>query len=123
MSLGGALQIVVTGEVAGVSGYVAEPTFEVFFQATYARVVRVLSVGWGDRDAVEDAAQEAFARALSRWSRVSRMERPDGWVYVTAANLLRRRIPSSSNDEATADHPAKSSGDGSDAVVNQIVTR
>jgi RNA polymerase sigma-70 factor (ECF subfamily) len=67
--------------------------FEWFFTAHYGRVVRVLSAAWGDEEAAADAAQEAFARAFARWRRVQAMARPDGWVYVTAANLMKRREP------------------------------
>ncbi len=114
----------VVDDGGSLSGYATGRTFEAFFQATYARVARVLGLAWADSDAVEDAAQEAFARALSRWSRVGQMERPDGWVYVTASNLLRRRLQGSRG----AGNPVPggsegSSGDRSDAVVNQIVTR
>jgi RNA polymerase sigma-70 factor (ECF subfamily) len=38
-----------------------------------------------------EAADEAFVRAFARWSRVSRMKSPDGWVYRVAINHLRRR--------------------------------
>ena len=65
--------------------------FERFFEDHYHRVVRVLAVGWGDPGAAEDAAQEAFARALVRWRKVAAMDRPDGWVFVTATNVLRSR--------------------------------
>ncbi len=46
--------------------------------------------GDGERGRAEDAAQEAFARALRRWSRVGPMDRPATWVYVVAVNVLRR---------------------------------
>src|ERR1700680_4726793 len=64
--------------------------FARFFARGYPRIVAVLDLALGDRELAEDAAQEAFARALARWSRVSGMDRPDGWVYVTAMNVARR---------------------------------
>lgn len=66
-------------------------TFDEFVVQHYERIVRVLTLAGGDLPAAEDAVQEAFARALTRWRRVSELERPDGWVYVTAMNVLRRR--------------------------------
>jgi RNA polymerase sigma-70 factor (ECF subfamily) len=69
---------------------VAEVDFDAFFRARFDGVVRALTVATGDRGAAEEAAQEAFARALRRWPRVSRMERPGTWVYVVAVNVLRR---------------------------------
>ena len=41
------------------------------------------------RDA-EDVAQEAMVRACFHWKRVRGMERPEGWLYATAFNLVRR---------------------------------
>src|SRR5690606_42052814 len=42
-----------------------------------------------------DATDEAMARAYERWHLVSRLERPEGWVYRVAVNwatsVLRRR--------------------------------
>ena len=65
--------------------------FEDFFAASYDRVRRTLALVCGDIAAAEDAAQEAFARAYRRWRRIRTMDRPDGWVYVVAVNVLRRR--------------------------------
>jgi DNA-directed RNA polymerase specialized sigma24 family protein len=50
----------------------------------------VLCAVSGDREAAGEAVAEAFARALARWPRVSRMERPDGWVYKVALNLWKK---------------------------------
>ena len=51
-----------------------------------------LTAGLGDRAEAEDAAQEAFAKALVRWSRVRAMERPDGWVFIVASRGARRAL-------------------------------
>src|SRR5690349_1939727 len=64
--------------------------FDEFFDAHYDPVVRALALAFGDRSRAEDAAQEAFARALRKWPTVRAMERPVGWVYVVAANVARR---------------------------------
>jgi len=45
--------------------------FESFYQASYGRIVALLLGVLGDRQEAEDAAQEAFARALARWPRLS----------------------------------------------------
>jgi RNA polymerase sigma-70 factor (ECF subfamily) len=45
----------------------------------------------GDVGAGEDIAQEALARAWSRWSRVSRLDSPEAWTYRVAVNLARSR--------------------------------
>jgi RNA polymerase sigma-70 factor (ECF subfamily) len=44
----------------------------------------------GDAQMAEDAAQEAFARALERWDRVGDKPWAVGWVMTTALNYVRR---------------------------------
>jgi len=46
----------------------------------------------GDRAVAEDATQEAFARALERWSRLRDRPRVAGWVATTALNVARRSL-------------------------------
>jgi RNA polymerase sigma-70 factor (sigma-E family) len=65
--------------------------FDEFFVAHYARVVGSLRLACGDVSEAEDAAQEAFAKAMTRWRLVSVMDRPATWVYVVAVRELRRR--------------------------------
>jgi RNA polymerase sigma factor (sigma-70 family) len=65
--------------------------FDLFFAAHYERVVGSLCLACGALGDAEDAAQEAFAKALVRWRSVSAMERPSTWVYVVAVRELRRR--------------------------------
>ena len=43
----------------------------------------------GDSDLAEELSQEAFTRALNHWARLKGYERPAGWLYRTAFNLLR----------------------------------
>jgi RNA polymerase sigma-70 factor (ECF subfamily) len=66
-------------------------SFEAFFGEHYESVFRGLSVAFRDPLLAEEAAQEAFTRAYTRWERVSAMERPAGWVYVVAVRFARRR--------------------------------
>jgi RNA polymerase sigma-70 factor (ECF subfamily) len=65
-------------------------TFDEFFSESYGGVVQSLALALGDRLGAEDLAQEAFAQAFRRWSRVGSMESPVGWVYVVALNGARR---------------------------------
>jgi RNA polymerase sigma-70 factor, ECF subfamily len=67
------------------------PAFATFFEEHYESVCRGLTVAFGDARLAEEAAQEAFTRAYVRWRRVSKMERPAGWVYVTAVRYARHR--------------------------------
>ncbi|GIU98553.1 MAG: RNA polymerase subunit sigma-24 [Actinomycetota bacterium] len=87
--------------------------FDAFFGEHHARLVRACLVLTGDPAEAEDLAQEAMARALERWDRVSTMDDPEGYVYRTAINLhrnavrrlaraARRRITPAPTDEAEA---------------------
>jgi RNA polymerase sigma factor (sigma-70 family) len=87
--------------------------FDDFFRAEYDSVRRALVVALADPVLAEEAAQEAFAGALERWSRVGAMDRPAGWVYVAAARSARRRRRTLTADVAPA--PAV---DHADAVVD-----
>jgi RNA polymerase sigma-70 factor, ECF subfamily len=73
---------------------VSDERFEVFYEEAYGRVFRASWAFCGDRDIAQDAAQDAFAKAYSRWKRVSRMNSPVGWVIVTAQNFCRKQAAS-----------------------------
>jgi RNA polymerase sigma-70 factor, ECF subfamily len=60
-------------------------TFESFFMSAFAKV-RAATARITGPDLAEDVAVEAFARAFARWGRVSKMERPEGWVVRVATN-------------------------------------
>jgi RNA polymerase sigma-70 factor (ECF subfamily) len=66
-------------------------SFEAFFAESYASVFRGLAIAFRDPLLAEEAAQEAFTRAYTRWERVGSMERPAGWTYVVAVRVARRR--------------------------------
>lgn len=64
--------------------------FAEWYQAEFPRVSRALALAAGDPLLGEEAASEAFARALASWRTVSLMGSPGGWVYSVALNELRR---------------------------------
>lgn len=64
--------------------------FEAWYRQLHPRLVTTLIAVLGDVDVAREAADEAFARAFERWSRVSAMESVDGWVYRVAYNVARR---------------------------------
>ena len=73
----------------GVSSNVPVPTddFAEFYEASYGRVVALVAAMVGDRHQAEDIAQEEFARALTRWTRISRYDLPEAWVRRVALRL------------------------------------
>lgn len=65
--------------------------FEPWYRQEHPRLVTSLLLVAGDIHLAQDAADEAFARALARWDRVGQMDSPNGWTYRVALNVLRRR--------------------------------
>src|SRR3712207_7141053 len=60
----------------------------------FPRAVATLARLVGDLDLAEEAVQDAFAKAVERWSRDGIPERPGAWIVATARNravdLIRR---------------------------------
>jgi len=79
-----------------VDGAASPPTpdtvepFEEFMKRERRLVVALLYGLTGDWYAAEDFAQDAFAAAQSRWSRVGRLDKPGAWVRRVAVNGQRR---------------------------------
>jgi RNA polymerase sigma factor (sigma-70 family) len=90
--------------------------FDEFFFEHYARVVRSLRLAGGDADESEDAAQEAFSKAMTRWGSVSMMDRPATWVYVAAVRELRRRAGRRTR-AAYESTPVEAAPDPADGIV------
>jgi RNA polymerase sigma-70 factor (ECF subfamily) len=65
--------------------------FGTFFEQHHAEMVRALTLALGDPDLGRDAAAEGFVRALQRWSTVSMLANPGGWVYRAGINWARWR--------------------------------
>lgn len=86
----------------GADGGAAE--FEATFRRLYPQARAVAYRIAGDPAAAEDAAAEAFARALVSWRRVAALPYLDAWVLRVTANvavdMVRRRAP-----ELTAPDP------------------
>ena len=56
------------------------------FRREWPKVVASLARTWGDLDLAEDAAGEAFARAVERWPVEGRPPNPGGWLMTVARN-------------------------------------
>jgi RNA polymerase sigma factor (sigma-70 family) len=98
--------------------------FDEFFDQHYQRVLGSLLLACGSSSDAEDAAQEAFAKAMVRWSSVERMDRPATWVYVVAVRELRRRLRRGAMQferDADVDDDGLAAIDVADAVVNAAV--
>jgi RNA polymerase sigma factor (sigma-70 family) len=93
--------------------------FDEFFTEHYPRVVGSLELAGGTAGDAEDAAQEAFVKAMLRWRSVSTMERPATWVYVVAVRSLRRRLLRARSVAAPA--PEREVSDRTEDVVTAAV--
>ena len=68
----------------------AEADFADFYEATWPRTLAVTYAMTGDRGAAEEIAQEAYVRAWSQWTKVSRYDQPAAWVRTVATRLSAR---------------------------------
>ena len=66
--------------------------FRSMYEREFPSVYRAAYVLCRDPSLAEDAAQEAFARALARWRRLRRHPSVAGWVTTTALNVARRSL-------------------------------
>ena len=66
--------------------------FGEFFSQQYPKLERACVLLTGSDAEGEDLAQEAMARLLERWDRVSAMEDPEGYLYRTALNVHRNAL-------------------------------
>lgn len=88
--------------------------FEETFRELFPQAVNVARRILGDRAQAEDAAAEAFARALASWRRVGHLPYLDAWILRVTANVaidmtrrLRRRVPTAAvGDVEAAPSPA-----------------
>lgn len=79
------------------------PGFEAWYHAEHPRLLGALLVVSGDAEVAREATDEAFARALARWSRVQVMDSPGGWLYTVALNQVRRQARRSASDRRATD--------------------
>jgi RNA polymerase sigma-70 factor (ECF subfamily) len=68
----------------------AEADFHDFFVREFPAVARTAYLILGDRALAEDVAQEALTRALVRWRRIGRYDKPGAWVRRVAIRLALR---------------------------------
>jgi hypothetical protein len=71
---------------------IAETGFQELYEREFGAVYRAAFALCGDRELAQDATQEAFARAMSRWGRLRGEPWAAGWVMTTALNVARRGL-------------------------------
>jgi RNA polymerase sigma factor (sigma-70 family) len=80
--------------------------FDIYYEASYDRVRRAMTLAFRDPDFAEDITQEAFFQTLRRWKRISQLDHPEGWTMVVALNKgrdgQRRRVRQASKYELLA---------------------
>jgi RNA polymerase sigma-70 factor, ECF subfamily len=65
--------------------------FESFFETERGRLLRMLVLVTGNAHEADDLVQDAFVKLWERWSKVSQLENPIGYLHRTAMNLFRSR--------------------------------
>ena len=71
----------------------AEPvrSFEDLYRADWARIRRAVGFVVSERELARECVDQAMNQAYRRWSQVSAMGRPAGWVYRVAIDEARIR--------------------------------
>jgi len=62
---------------------------ESLFRAHHGRLVRALTVAYGDEQAAADAVQHAFVKAHLKWRNIMNYDDPVGWIRRVAINRMR----------------------------------
>src|SRR5262245_48557599 len=65
---------------------------DALYRAEWGRILATLIRYVGDFDAAEEAAQEAFAEAFSKWPETGVPEHPRAWLIQTGRNMAIDRI-------------------------------
>src|SRR5262245_18155361 len=79
----------------------ASAAVDAVYHADWGRIVATLIRLFGDFDAAEDAAQEAFAIAVDQWRVAGVPESPRAWLIQTARHKAIDRIRRRARHEAT----------------------
>jgi RNA polymerase sigma-70 factor (ECF subfamily) len=70
------------------------------YAGSYVRLVGLVSLVSGNRSEAEDVVQEAFARLVPRWDKISNYDAPEAWVGGVALRLLSNRMRQIRNGRA-----------------------
>lgn len=64
--------------------------FDLWYASTYPRVLAAIRAFANDDPIAREATDDAFVRALERWSRVRDLKSPVGWTVVVGMNRVKR---------------------------------
>lgn len=87
-----------------------EPDLEALFAEEYPLQVRTAYLIVGDGDLARELAQEAFARLVARWSKVSRYDRPGAWLRLVTVRLALRARDRRVREDGSFGDQTRSSG-------------
>lgn len=73
------------------TGHTDSSSFDHFYAANFHQLTLQLYAYTADVGQAQDAVQEAFSRAWSRWSRIATYDNPAAWVRLVAMNVVRSR--------------------------------
>jgi RNA polymerase sigma-70 factor (ECF subfamily) len=65
----------------------SDPRFDALFAAEYGPLHRTAYLIVGDDGLAHEIVQEAFTRALARWSRLADYERPGAWLRLVVVRI------------------------------------
>ncbi len=75
----------------GTPPLVGETTFDRCYREHRDRLIATVNAATRcGADLATDAVDEAFVRALAKWSRVERMDAPVGWIFTVARNVVHK---------------------------------
>jgi RNA polymerase sigma-70 factor, ECF subfamily len=66
--------------------------FEDMYRREYAGLMAVATALTGDRHGAQDLVHDTMVKALVRWDRVARLERPGAWCHHVLVNVCRSRV-------------------------------
>ncbi len=99
--------------------------FGQFYAEHHQPITRALTLSLGHIELGQDAAAEAFTRALDRWSDVRSFDNPRGWLYRVGLNWARsrrrRRRREVGPDDWSHLREQAQPGDSATAVHNDLV--
>jgi RNA polymerase sigma-70 factor, ECF subfamily len=97
-----------------------ETTFDACYREHRDRLIATVNAATRcGADLATEAVDEAFVRALAKWSRVERMDAPVGWIFTVARNVVHK---TRGRRSVESDLVRRAGGHGGDQVVPVVAT-